>query len=1143
MMSCRRLFMRAVLGSAVVFGIASPTLAQPAADTTRPRTAPNSDLPLIPTRPLKFTTDEGTWMSLDVSPDGRTIVFDLLGDIYTVPMGGGSAKRITSGSGFDGQPRFSPDGKVIVFVSDRSGSENLYTVDPDGQRVRPITTGRNQAYISPDYTPDGQYIVVSRSNDLWLYHKDGGSGLRLTGQPQPQQQPQGGPPGGNQPNNFMGASVSPDGRYIYASARTGPAGYNQMLGTTQVVMYDRNTGRLERRTMNLGTGFRPAVSPDGKWLAYGSRRMAVTGLKLRELASGDEKWLATDIQRDDIESRGSRDLLPGYSWTPDSKALVLTHHGKMWRVDAATGQQTPIPFTAEVDQMIADLVRFEYGVNDSTLTVRQIRGARPSPNGKRLVFSALDRLWIMDLPSGTPRRLTTGEDGEHSPVWSPDGRYIAYVSWTEEGGDIWRIPAAGCPPAKAGSPPAGGCRPEKLTRQQAYYDDLTYSPTGARIVAARAPREQRAIVNDEINPKLIITDLVWIPANGGPATLIAPLTNAERPHFSADTTRVWVYDDEDGLVSMRWDGTDRKAHLIVTGFQQPGGGPNARPRRATELQVSPDGHRVLARVDNKLFVVPLPMTGGPTPTVSVEQPNNAAIPFRRLSRIGGDFVGWNPDSKGLYYSMGRAFFQYDLARADSLAADSAAKAPPRPARPDSASPNAGAPRGKPVYEPTRTDVAITVPKDRPTGTVVLRGARIITMKGDEVIERGDVVVTNNRITAVGAEGSVTVPQGARTIDVSGKTIMPGLVDVHAHMWPQWGIHSPQPYMYTVNLAYGVTTTRDPQTSQADVVSYGDAVDVGQMIGPRVLATGPGIFSYDNVTSADDAKDVMKRYSEFYLTETIKQYMAGDRRQRQWIVMAAKEQRITPTLEGGLDFKKNMTEAMDGYAGIEHSLPIAPMYKDAVELFAKSGTTYTPTLLVQYGGPWAENWWYEHHDILSDPKLTRFTPFSELERRGLRRPQWFRENEYSFKLYAEQAKKIVEAGGRVGLGGHGQLQGLGAHWELWTIASGGMKPMDALRVATIYGAESIGLGKQLGSLEAGKLADLIVLDRNPLEDIKNTNTIGLVMKNGRVYEGNTLNEVWPRQRPMPKQWWMTHDALTLPESGAAGGAPQSPTVRR
>ncbi|MDQ2668719.1 MAG: amidohydrolase family protein, partial [Gemmatimonadota bacterium] len=879
------------------------------------------------------------------------------------------------------------------------------------------------------------------------------------------------------------------------------------MGTTQVEMYDRSTGRLSPRTLNLGTGFRPAVSPDGKWLAYASRKMAVTGLKLRELATGDERWLANDIQRDDIESRGSRDLLPGYSWTADSKGIVLAHHGRIWSLDVASGKQTLIPFTAEVDQMLGDLVRFTYPVNDSVLTVRQIRGARPSPDGKRLVFSALDRLWMMDLPSGTPKRLTTSNDGEHAPVWSPDGRYIAYVSWTEDGGDIWRIAAA-------------GGRPEKLTTQTAFYDDIMYSPTGSRLVAARAPRMQRAIMNDEINPSLVIMDLVWIPASGGATNFISTITNAGRSHFTSDTSRIWIYESGDGLVSMRWDGTDRQAHLKVTGYKAPDGGPNAQARQATQLQVSPDGRRVLAQVDNMLFIVPLPMTGGTTPTVSVTQPTGGAIPYRRLSRIGGDFLGWNTDSRSVFYSLGRSFFQYDIARADSLAADSSSRAP---VRPPVAAPGAATAANKPVYDAARIDVTISAPKDRPTGSVVLRGARIITMKGDLVIPRGDVVVTGNRIVGVGAQGRVTVPAGARVIDVSGKTIMPGLVDVHAHMWPQWGVHSPQPYMYTVNLAYGVTTTRDPQTSQSDVISYGDAVDVGQIIGPRIYATGPGIFVQDNVSSAEDAKEVMKRYSEFYLTETIKQYMAGDRRQRQWIVEAAKEQHITPTLEGGLDFKKNMTEAMDGYAGIEHTLPIAPMYKDAIQLFAQSGTTWTPTLLVQYGGPWAENWWYEHTDILSDAKLTRFTPFSELERRALRRPQWFRDSEYSFKLFAEQARKVVEAGGRVGLGGHGQLQGLGVHWEIWNIASGGMKPMDVLRVATVYGAESIGLLQDLGSVEAGKLADILVLDGNPLEDIKNTNTIRYVMKNGRVYDGNSLSEVWPRQRALPTQWWMTNDA--------------------
>ena len=412
--------------------------------------------------------------------------------------------------------------------------------------------------------------------------------LRLTGQTAAAA-PQGGPGGGQRSrNNFMGASVTPDGRYIYAGARTGAAGYNQMMGidagrrcTTA------QTGRLERRTLQprhrLPSGREPRRQVARVRLAsHGGDGTQAARASSRATRSGSR----TDIQRDDIESRGSRDLLPGYSWTPDSKALVLAHA----RQDLASRRddgpaECRIPFTAEVDQMLAELVRFEYPVNDSTLTVRQIRGAHPSPNGKRLVFSALDRLWTMDLPSGTPKRLTTSDEGEHSPVWSP-GRPVS--SRTSAGRrravTFWRVPGRRRQAGEADEA-VGVLRRRSRTRR-----------TVTRIVAVRAPREQRAIVNDEINPKLIITDLVWIPAAGGEAKFIAPLTNAERPHFSADSTRVWVYDDEDGLVSMRWDGTDRKAHLDRDGLPAAGRRAATRGReRATELQVSPDGDRVLAR--------------------------------------------------------------------------------------------------------------------------------------------------------------------------------------------------------------------------------------------------------------------------------------------------------------------------------------------------------------------------------------------------------------------------------------------------------------------------------------------------------------------------------------------------------------------
>jgi imidazolonepropionase-like amidohydrolase/Tol biopolymer transport system component len=1041
--------------------------------------------PTLPYKEVSITTEEGTWMNLDISPDGSLIVFDMLGDIYMMPSIGGTSTIIREGHAFEVQPRFSPNGKQISFTSDAGGGDNIWVMNVDGSEAKQVTKENFRLVNNAVWTVDGNYIICKKhfsserslgAGEIWMYHKSGGKGIQLTKKKNEQQ-------------DVGEPWASPDGKYVYYSEDMYPGGhfqYNKDPNSQIYVInrYNLEDGKIERVTGGAGGAARPVISRSGDKLAFIRRVREKTVLFLHDIETGKEWPIYDNLSKDQQESWAIFGTYTRYNWTPDDQHIIIWAQGKFVKVNVNTLAAENIAFKASATHKIVDALRFKNEAGADQFTAKAIRHAATSPDGKTLVFNAAGYLWRKTLPGGTPTRLTNDKELEFEPSFSKDGKYLTYVTWDDNKmGAIKRLDLS-----------SSKSKPVKITTEPAIYREPSFSPKSNNTILYRKERGNghQGYVNVKKTGIYVLT-ISYSKKKGYTSTSKLIIKEGAYPTFNADANR--IYFQTGGYLFGALTKTLKSSNLDGKDVRE-----IVKSKYAQRIIPSPDDNWVAFSNLYKVYVAAMPMSGK-----VIELDGKATnVPVARISKDAGISLHWSVDSKKLNWTIGQEYFSNDINQRFLFMEGS----------PDSIAP----------IDSIGIKINLTMDADKPEGKIAFVGGRIITMNGDKVIENGTILIDGNKILALGKNGDVEIPDGVKTYDVSGKTIMPGLVDAHAHLGQfRYGLSPQKHWQYDANLAYGVTTTHDPSSNTEMVFSQSEMVKAGNMVGPRIFSTGVILYGADGdfkavINNIDDARFAIKRTKAFGAF-SVKSYNQPRREQRQQVIQASSEMEIEVVPEGGSTFYHNLTMILDGHTGVEHNLPIATLHDDVVKLWAASKTAYTPTLIVNYGGLNGEYYWYQTTNVWEDEKLLEYTPRSIIDSRSRHRTMVpLKEYENGHVLVSKSCKKLTDAGVKINLGAHGQLQGLGVHWELWLLQQGGMTNFEALKAATINGAEYLGMGDQIGSLEKGKFADLIVLDKNPLEDIQNSNSLIYTMINGRLYDTETMNEIGNYNKERTQFYW-------------------------
>ncbi|MGH7500291.1 MAG: amidohydrolase family protein [Longimicrobiales bacterium] len=979
-----------------------------------------------PTRTIEFTTEEGTWMNVDVSPDGQTILFDLLGDIYTVSSAGGEARQLIEGPSWDQMPTFSPDGRWIAFSSDRDGMFAIWTADTSGGRLRRITNDSTAPFRVPVWTPDGTRVVairgVSGSGRRSMVAIDARTGaittIEIDGMP-------------------SGPVVAADGRSIYYAADAGFA--------TEIARLDLDSGTSERLTQSRGRmetgGSRPRVSPDGRSLAYARREGGVTELILRDLATGEERELVSPITEDAIEGYAPQDVLPAYAFTPDGAAIIMAIDGRLWRVSIPDGTRQRIPFRAHVRHEVVEAVRPAARDPAAPRRAKAIRWPTMTRDRSTVMFAAVDRIWRVPRDGGTPTPLTSADERAFYPVVSPDGRSIAFTTWSDSAlGHVWTMRV-------------DGSERQRLSHLPGRYTRPAWSADGRLLAFVRGSGSERLAARDTF-------DVVWLEVGHPEQHTVARVpfrpfkyTLFTVPTFSADGSHILFTEPAgtpgiDALVSVARDGSDR--NVLAKFFW------------LRDALPSPDGRFLVFEHQGHIVVVPTP---------EPSDPGADSLDFdaagHQLTDIGGNDPQWFDESTLIWSFANTIHIRNvnDPSDADSITIDL----------------------------PIRGSLA--------SGRLAFTNARVITMRDDEVIDNGSILIEDGRIRAVGAAERVAIPAGTEIIDAGGRTIVPGLIDTHYHMSPdpERELHAEHVWQLRAQLAFGATTLFIPSSpATLHTLTLAELQHAGMLVAPRLVLTGEPILDHPNgytppIDSPQTAERIVQRYAAYGIP-VIKEYGIERRDHRRWLIDAAARRGLAVVSHGN-GIPGMLTRITDGVYAVEHDFPVR-IYNDVVQFVARSGAFYTPTLSVSSDlRPTATQWFQSTTDYLADPKLRRLLPPGQLEPR--RSDRIVPDHEWHYRTIAEGARRILAAGGSVTIGAHGEAQGIGTLWELLALAGNELMPHEALRAATVVGARKLGIDQHVGTIEPGRVADLLIVNGDPLTDLEALFDVWIVLTGGHV----------------------------------------------